>query len=61
MAVTLLKTVVGRRTQIMKRFHKQLREEKRYSWALPHRICKVFLKENAPKTAFKNFQSGKNQ
>lgn len=34
MAVTLLKTVVGRRTQIMKRFRKQLLEEKGYSWGL---------------------------
>lgn len=34
MIVTLLKTVVGRRTQIMKRFRKQLREEKGYAWGL---------------------------
>ena len=34
MAVTLLKTIVGRRTQITKRFRKQLREEKGYAWGL---------------------------
>lgn len=36
MAVTLLKTIVGKRTQIMKRFRKQLREEKGYAWG-PYR------------------------